>query len=146
MSSQGQVYQSIQARVAEREHRQAITTQGISLAQRGTTMGEEEKNKDTTSSSTKGGGIVGHIKELGTHVFVAGLKQQHHYSKIKEEIASHIGGEHGMSMRNLVKDGIEDPPTEPTELTTHPRRTTPTSPERETRRGGEASSNNRRLT
>ena len=53
---------------------------------------------DTINNSTANKGIAGNIKELGNHVFVAGTKQQHHFTKTQEEIADHTGALYGMDM------------------------------------------------
>ena len=70
------------------------------------------------TNMTSQGGDVSDIKELGTHVFVAGSEQPHHFNKIKDAIAEHVGTVEGMGMRmrNLVKDSKDYPPKEPTEL------------------------------
>ena len=86
-----------------------------------TKQGNEGKETQDTASQK---GIVGSIKELGTHVFVAGLKQQHHYTKIVKAIAQCAGKECGVTMRNAALNANEispaPPPEPPTEDATNP--------------------------
>ena len=75
-----------------------------------TIMGKEENDNHDTASKK---GIAGNIEELGTHVFVAGAKQQHHHSKILEAIADDIGTEHGMDVWHLIEPGKDQAPEPP---------------------------------
>ena len=59
---------------------------------------------------------MGKTKALGTHVYLAGTKGQHHYTKITEAIANYVGTLFGMNMRMLVKESTDSPPIEPQEL------------------------------
>ena len=73
--------------------------------------------KDTLNNTvTVNKAITGNTKELGTHVFPVGTKQQHHHSKTLESIADHVGKECGMDMRMLVKHSRESAPSQPPDL------------------------------
>ena len=71
---------------------------------------DKDKRKDTTNTKCT---VVGKIKELETHLCVAGGKQQHHYAKITEAITDYVGGLYGMDMIILVKKSKDSPPLEP---------------------------------
>ena len=70
-------------------------------------------NKNNKGTANPKDGIVGKIKELGTHVYIAGGKQQHHYTKITAAIADYVGGLYDMDIRMLVKESKDSPPLEP---------------------------------
>ena len=78
---------------------------------------DKEANKGHDDDDTTSKGILGTTKEIGNHVYVAGTKQQHHFTKISNAIADYVGTSFGMNMRMLVKEGKDSPPSEPQEPT-----------------------------
>ena len=57
---------------------------------------KDKKNQDTTNTMVS---IVAKTDKLGTHVYLAGAKQQHRCTKITEAIANYVSLQCGMDMR-----------------------------------------------